>query len=152
MKLMSARIWHRLGEQNVCACLHRGKKLLFDCTTSHLQQRKKKGTGIGIKQHADSRPHLNSTTGGNTHNALLDAFVLNWLRIGALTQIFSGEQVILRFSLARKTKGERKGEEAQTHSRTEWLFVFRNSDQSVCLCVCLCVCHRKCRFQMWGET
>lgn len=56
MKLMSARIWHRLGEQNVCACLHRGKKLLFDCTTSHLQQRKKKGTGIGIKQHADSSP------------------------------------------------------------------------------------------------
>lgn len=143
-KLMSTRIWHQLGEQT-CICMFTlRKKLLFDCTTNHLQQKKKKGTGIGIQQHADSSPHLNSTTGGNTHNALLDAFVLNWLRIGALTQIFSGEQVILRFSLARKSKGEMKGEEAQTHSRTERLFVFRDSDQSVCLCVC----HRKCHFQI----
>lgn len=56
-----------------------------------------KSTRIGIHQCAVSGLYLNSTKGVNTHNALLDAFVLSPRHNGALTHFFSSRQVILGF-------------------------------------------------------
>lgn len=82
-----------------------------------------KHTGTRIVTH--SSPHLNSTTGGNTHNALLDAFVLNWLRIGGSDPLLSSsEPGYFKISLGGKTKGEMKGEEAQTHTQTGRPLIF----------------------------
>lgn len=79
-----------------------------------------KMTRIGIHQCADSGPHLNSTTGGNTHNALCDAFVLNWRHFGALTHFLSKQGGYFKISLVRGPRANERwrGWDAQSDQLT----------------------------------
>lgn len=117
--------------KNCCRLLHQ--------PWMSLQER----TGIGIHQCADTGPHLNSTTGGNTHNAPFDAFVLNWCRIGALTYFFSMQAGYFKISLMREPRANERWRGSDAHSDPLSLIFWENSEsvRAPVLPVCNKNCH-----------